>query len=119
MISHREAFEAEYNVYLCALRQLSASPKEQCELGSNYNVAWELKDEISRGPDLLENPTSTIAKDAINAVRALASSIESVPSSVLVAAEGFDSNIIAMNHPCWVPLRKAANELLTILASDA
>ena len=45
------------------MKILAESPEKQCELVGNYNVAWELKDEVSSGLYLIKNPVSVLTED--------------------------------------------------------
>lgn len=56
-MSEREAFEHAYHYFAQALEVLTSDPKTQCEKGGNYNVAWELKNDVS---DVVPHHTTRI-----------------------------------------------------------
>ena len=116
-ISKEEAFQTSYRAFINAVEILSQSPETQCNLLGNYNVAWELKDEIISGKYLYENPESNITEEQIFSIRQLVEEIRKIPESVLVEAKTKSKNLISMNHPCWKPLRKHAALLIRSLKS--
>jgi hypothetical protein len=83
----------------------------------NYNVAWELKDDLLRGAQLVNYPSSArLTPEQKRGILDLATALEGVPSTELPAGPDPMENLAAMSHPSWEPLRKRAIQLLTLLA---
>ena len=116
-IREREAFENGYYYFIQALEILAQDASAQCENSGNYNVAWELKDDVSAGAYLLNSPSSSrLTAEQKRGILDLISELESVPSTELPAGPNPQDNLAAMNHPSWKPLRKHASQLLKLLA---
>jgi hypothetical protein len=115
-IPEREAFENGFFYFCHALDILAAPPADQCELVGNYNVAWELKSDVSAGSYLLTSPSSarlsTAQREGITDIIA---ALESIPSDVLVSCSDSVGNLAAMSHESWSPLRAQASKLLILL----
>ena len=47
--SDEEEFHSAFRVFLNSVEMLASSPEEQCRLMGNYNVAWELKEDVKAG----------------------------------------------------------------------
>lgn len=115
-IRERGEFESCYYHFIEALQVLAQDAPTQCETMGNYNVAWELKDDLLRGTHLLNYPSSArLTSEQSSAIRALAAALEGVPSTNLPAGADPKDNLAAMNHPSWEPLRKRAAQLLVLL----
>ena len=41
-----EEFHSSFRIFLNAVEMLASPPEEQCRLMGNYNVAWELKEDV-------------------------------------------------------------------------
>jgi hypothetical protein len=116
LIRERDEFESGYYYFVRALAVLSKDAPAQCETMGNYNVAWELKDDVSRGAYLLNNPSSArLTPEQKRGILDLVAALESVPSN-LPAGPDPEDNLVAMTHPSWEPLRKQAALLLDVLA---
>lgn len=109
-----EEFHSSYRIFLNAIEMLSSSPEDQCELMGDYNVAWELKDDVSAGQYLIGRGFLTNSQEAW--VGALVGALGTVNSQVLPSGKGREVNLLAMTEPCWDPLRFIAKELLDHLA---
>jgi hypothetical protein len=103
-------FHSSYRVFLEAVRMLALPAADQCRMMGNYNVAWELKDDVAAGKYLVDRGYLDEAQEAW--VTALVGSLEAAPTLVLSAGAGFDANVVAMSKPCWEPLRFLAAEVL-------
>src|SRR5439155_23640835 len=89
----------------------------QCERMGNYNVAWELKADVSRGKQLLSySSSSRLNAEQKQGIQDLVSALESVPTTELPAGGKTEDNLAAMNHPSWKPLRTQAAHLVALLA---
>jgi hypothetical protein len=106
-------FHSGYRVFLQSVEMLSTSPEEQCELMGDYNVAWELKDDVLRGKYFVGRGYLTDEQEAW--VCALVGALEAVPAQVLPSGAGRETNLRAMQHSSWVPLRVIAHHALKAL----
>lgn len=111
-----DAFWNSYRVFAMALEFLSQKAEEQCALMGNYNVAWELNDDVSAGKYLLSSAPGRFTTEQAEGIRALAEALDSIPTDLLHTAEGHESNVEAMRHPVWSPLRQMAAALVATLA---
>lgn len=109
-----EEFHNSFRLYLSSVEMLAAPAEEQCELMGNFNVAWELKDEVQAGRFLVGRGHLTATQEAW--VQALAEALASINTQVLPAGASRESNLIAMNHPGWAPMRYLAKEVIKQLA---
>lgn len=117
-MSEEEAFAHAFFYFIKALKVLAADADEQCEYMSNYNVAWELKSDVSRSAGLLKLPGAReLTQDEKDGIAAMVAALSALPASLLVAATTEAANKKAMNDPCWIPVRVRAAELLSLLAA--
>lgn len=107
-------FLFSYRVFLDALSMLASSAEEQCQLMGDFNVAWELKDDVQAGKYLVGQGYLNSEQEAWHL--ALVGALEAVPVQVLPAGAGRNTNLIAMRHPSWIPLRTIATHVLEVLA---
>ncbi len=117
-ISEEESYQNSYYYFIEAVKILSAPPEKQCELIGNYNVAWELKDEVSAGLYLINNPASSLAEGQKYAIQQLITELNKISGSVLNYENTPKNNLTAMKNSVWAPLRKQAAMLLTTLESE-
>lgn len=115
LITDEEEFHSSFRVFLNAVEMLAASPEEQCQLMGNYNVAWELKEDVSTGKYLVGR--GFLSEEQESWVSALVAACGAVNTQVLPAGSGLEVNLLAMRHPGWEPLRFLANEVVIRLAS--
>ena len=114
-ITADESYAASYRVFWNAVSMLALDANGQCESMGNYNVAWELKDDVSAGRYLFNStacPLSSAQKQGIND---LIYSLQSVPCELLAQAISALENQKTMNHSCWAPLRVKAAQILQTL----
>jgi len=114
-ISEEEEFSNAYYYFLEALTILSGDVDTQCKAMGNFNVAWELKDDVCRGSYLLDMPKGKLSAEEKNGIIELIAALSRIPNSVLIAADTEVANKKAMNNPCWITLRKKAYKLIQIL----
>lgn len=119
-ISEEEWFEHEFFYFVEALDILELSAEDQCERMGNYNVAWELQEDVS-APILgmISSSFSYFTEAQSVALRRLADALKALPEEAIVV-EGLpttshEGSIAAMRHPSWAPLRTQARELLKLL----
>ncbi len=116
-ISEEEAFANAYHYFVEALKVLAADADTQCKRMSNYNVAWEIKDDVSRGVGLLRLPgAQRLTSEERDGITGLLTALKEIPASLLAAATTEAANKKVMSHPSWAPLRARAAELLNLLA---
>jgi hypothetical protein len=107
-LSEKEAIENELCYLGKALHTLSLGPKEQCEIMGNFNVAWELKSDVSRGLSIVESRCLDFSAAQETAMRQLIDLLNKVPNSVLAQATTPEENLRAMRHRSWNSPRKHA-----------
>jgi hypothetical protein len=108
-IADEEEFHSSFRLFFEALQMLSSSAEEQCSLMGNYNVAWELKDDVAAGRFLLNR--GYLSEQQESWVRALAFALSAVDAQILPAGPGIESNLAAMRSAAWEPLRFLAQEV--------
>jgi hypothetical protein len=116
-LSEAEEFANAYLYFIQALKVLASDVDTQCSTMSDYNVAWQLKDDVSRSAALLELPGAReLTQEGKDGISAMVAALKELPASLLVAAPTAAANRKAMNHPAWGPLRTRASTLLRLLA---
>lgn len=110
-------FSNAYHYFVEALKVLTADADTQCKRMGNYNVAWELKEDVSAGAYLLNLPGALLTQVEKDGIAAMVEALKGLPTSLLVSATTEAANKTAMNDPCWTPLRVRAAELLSLLAA--
>ncbi|MDF4004131.1 hypothetical protein P3W33_12075 [Luteibacter sp. PPL552] len=114
----------DYLNYLSQLRKTlevaSAAPSEQCEVMGSYNAPWELKTDAKDFIDsvlLLQRgrlDPATIQR--LNGFRRLV--LDLSDAAVVPEDESMTTLagcMVAFKHPAWIPVRRSASELLSIL----
>jgi hypothetical protein len=121
LATDEEEFHSSYRIFINAVDMLASSAEEQCALMGNYNVAWELKEDVSNGRYLLGR--GYLSESAEAWVASLVAALESVNTLVLPAGPGVEANLRAMQHARWAPLRffaaQVAQELSSFTAENA
>lgn len=115
-LSPEEQFANSYYYFVKALKILAAEADRQCALMGNFNVAWEIKHDVSAGLWLLNLP-SNLSQQERDGISGIVAALEQIPASVFEGGATATANRRAMKHPCWIPLRARASELLTLLSS--
>ncbi|WP_321922320.1 hypothetical protein [Burkholderia sp. BCC1998] len=116
-MSPEEAFANSYYHFVEALKILAADAEFQCDVMGNYNVAWELKHDVSAGSCMLTLTSGELTKQQRDGIAGIVAALDEIPDSVLEGGTTAAVNKRAMHHPCWIPLRARAAELLTLLSS--
>ncbi len=112
-----EEFHSSFRIYLNAIELLAASPEEQSRMMGNYNVAWELREDVQNGQYLLGR--GYLDETEEQWIAALAAALEPLKSLVLPSGPRVSANIQAMSHPAWEPRRFLAAEVLRRLSRAA
>lgn len=114
-ITDKEAFEASYETYLFALRALASEPAAACAAYGHYNVARELRDDVSAGKYLVSSPACTFAPSQVALIMELATALATLPSEVVLPVEDAEESLRLMRHPAWDPVRALARVLIGAL----
>lgn len=117
LATDEEEFHSSFRIFLNAIELLASSAEEQCRLMGNYNVAWELKQDVQAGKFLVGRGYLTPNDEAW--VKALIAALDPIDTQVLPSGSGAEANIMAMSHPSWAPARYLAAEVLRSLAASA
>lgn len=117
LATDEEEFHSSFRIFLNAIELLASSAEEQCRLMGNYNVAWELKQDVQAGKFLVGRGYLTPNDEAW--VKALVAALDPIDTQVLPSGSGAEANIMAMSHPSWAPARYLAAEVLRSLAASA
>lgn len=108
--------EARHNAYFYfieAVATLAAEPATQCERMGDYNVAWEIKDDVLAGRYLAQ--WDLLRPQQRDAILSLAKALDCLPADALDGGRGREVNLRAMRNVAWLPLRTQATEALAIL----
>jgi len=114
-LSEKEAFANAYYYFVRALEVLAADAATQCDSMGNFNVAWEIKDDVVRGAGVINMPNNGLSLEEKGAIAGIVAALNKLPSSVFVTATTRTDNMIAMKHPDWITIRNAASNLLRLL----
>ncbi len=112
-ISEEEFFHYAYRSFINATETLTADPLTQCQWMGDYNVAWEVKHDVSAGQSLLGQGELTPEQE--EEISNLVSALQTIPTEILDSGVGRESNLIAMSHPSWHPIRAQAASVLKVL----
>jgi len=115
-----EEFENTFLSFVEALKVLSFDAEEQCEVMGNYNVPWEIQDDVLRGcHSVARSPSSYLTPEQTQKVEELAGQLQALPVEAVAPMNVMTDNnmgsIICMRHEAWNPLRQNATELLRLL----
>lgn len=101
------------------LEVLIENAQKQCEIMDNFNVAWELRDDASRGARAVLNLAGgKLSDDQRAGIQRLLTDIDTMPDSVLDVLNVKDEHLRAMNSPYWAPVRVDAKELISLLEPE-
>ena len=112
-----EEFHSSFRVFLHAVEMLAAAPEEQCRMMGNFNVAWELKEDVKAGKFLAGQGYLTPLEEAW--VQSLVAALDPINTQVLPSSTDAKANLEAMSHPAWQPVRYLAAEVLLQLSTSA
>ncbi len=115
-IPAEELFHNYYHYFLQSLARLAESAEDQCASGNNFNVAWELQDDLLRDASgVLIYQGSGLSAEQRADIVTLVEELKALPTSVLSGSRNAAGSLRDMNHPCWSPLRGAASALIKTL----
>ena len=109
-ITDEEAFHNSYYYYVEALGILADTAENQCQRVGDYNVAWELKDDVAAGKYLVSRGHLSASQEAW--VGALSAALEAVNTNALPSGPGRETNLQAMANVSWEPIRFLAAEVI-------
>lgn len=119
-LTAEESFEHQLRCLLQWLSVMTMEPIELCDTWGNYNVAWELVDDLKGdGAAVTSAHCSYLTKSQRQDVLNFLYSLTLIPEDILVGATTVAANIQAMSHPCWIPYKKSAAALILSLESAA
>lgn len=119
-ITLAESFEYSLQNFLQWLDVMTLEPIELCNAWGNYNVAWELVADLKTdGNAAISSPCSYLNPQQEQAIKSFLASLGNIPNSVLFTATSIVANQEAMSHPCWLPLKASASDLLKALEPAA
>jgi hypothetical protein len=118
ILEEEEYANAYYHFYK-TLVTLTEDAEKQCEEMDNFNVAWEIRDDASRGVFAVLNlPGGKLSKEQRKSLEQLLTDITAIPDVVVNVSNFRKKHISAMSDPCWVPIRMHAKELVFLLESE-
>ena len=119
-ITDKEAYEHCMFNLLQWLHVMTLQPVELCNAWGNYNVAWELVNDLKTdGNCTITMPCSSLTGGQKKMVEDFLDSLNKIPKALLVSATSVSANQEAMSHPCWLPYRESAAALLLELEAVA
>lgn len=118
-LSDEEVYANAYFYFVKALSVLAEDAESQCKKMGYFNVAWELREDVSRGARaILDHPNRNLSEEQREAIRQLLADLANIPDNVFRAANSKDQHIRAMSQPCWIPVRTRSKELILLLSSE-
>ncbi|SFU47955.1 hypothetical protein SAMN04489707_1005121 [Paenacidovorax caeni] len=114
-IEEDSALQSSMRVFIDAVEMLAMPAAEQCQAMGDYNVAWELKDDVVAGRYLLGRGCFTAEQEAW--IRALIAALAAVDVQSLPAGPGRAANLAALDQACWEPMRFLAREVVRRIAT--
>jgi len=110
-----DEYPTAYGTFRSAVEMLGLDPLDQCQAMGNYNVAWELKDDVSAGSFILASPNCSLNAAQRKVVEELIEVLKKIPDDLLREAKSEADNLEAMNHPAWMPIRAKAAQAFELL----
>jgi hypothetical protein len=118
-ISREDEYANAYFYFIKSLKILAEDANAQCEAMDYFNVAWELKEDTSRGAAAVLNLCSShISREQREAILRILEELASLPKDVLNVANVRMEHIRTMQHPAWKLIRAHAKDLLCLLGPE-
>ena len=111
----RDFYENSYYYFIRKLEVLAASPQDACELLGHFNVAFETKFDLEGADYIFNYACCSLSIEQREAILELLESLKTIPPSILEYTRAPSVSLRNMNHPCWIPLREKAQNLLKLL----
>ncbi len=114
-----DAYANNYHYFQKSLVVLGQDAEAQCQAMDHFNVAWEIRDEItSNGYAVLNTADTQLSEQQKDGIKRLLENVGSIPDSVINVPNSKAAHLQAMNDPCWVPLRSQAKQLISVLSTE-
>jgi hypothetical protein len=114
-ISEEEFFHNVYHHFHRNLYILEKDCAAQCNMAGNFNVAWELQNDLLRDAfDVLNYSGNGLNGEQRGLIAKLMADLEAIPKSVMSGDRTAEGSKRDMSHPCWTPLREQASKLLKV-----
>ena len=114
-----DAYANAYFYFAQAINVGSRDPLKQCEAMGWYNVAWELRDDASRGAEaVLKLAGRRLSNSQKTSINHFLLRLSALPDSVVMIDNTRAEHLRAMGSPFWASLRSDAMKLKDILASE-
>jgi hypothetical protein len=118
-ISREEEYANAYFYFIKSLKILAEDADSQCKSMGYFNVAWELKEDTSRGATAVLNLHSRhLATEQVEAILRILEELSSLPKEVFNVANVRTEHIRALQHPAWDVIRTRAKNLLYLLGPE-
>ena len=118
-ISPDEEYANVYYYFIKSLKILAQEADSQCKSMDYFNVAWELKDDVSRGATAVLNLHSGhLSEEQTKIILRTLEDLASIPKEVLNVANVRMEQIRAMKHPAWDIIRTHAKDILRLLGPE-
>lgn len=108
VLSRDELFTNAVFYFVQALEIAARSAADQCEYFDDYNVAWELRDELSNVNFLINEFREKFTDDELVKLNEIRKALEAIPDSVMAEAKTREENLLALENPVWGPIRTQA-----------
>jgi len=114
-----DAYANSYHYFQRSLAILSQDAEEQCLAMGNFNVAWEIKDDvISNGYAVLSTMSTQLSDQQQKQVKQLLENASAIPDYVVNVPNTKEGHLKAMTDPHWTPLRAQAKQLIAVLSAE-
>jgi hypothetical protein len=110
VLSEEDSIRNSCHYFIEAVRVLALAPDKQCEKYGNFNVAWELKDDVLAGRYLLGRKFLSPSQEAV--IARILDALDAVDVRSLPGGVGREQNRKAMANPSWEPARELARRAL-------
>lgn len=114
-----DAFDNGLHYLRKALENLAKPPSEQCDVMGDYNVAWELRDDVLSHIRLLEVTDCQLNEEQGQGIFRVGNMLRALDPKLLALANTRAANIAAMTDTSWAPIRREAAALLLLLPSSS
>jgi len=113
--SPEEAWGLGWASFMSALSILAQEAPEQCRVMGNYNVPWELKDDVLSGEYLLNSPISRVSDAQRVLLGDLFRELRALPADALAQPNTTEGNLRGMSHVAWANLRVRAKQAVAAM----
>ena len=113
-----DAFDNGLHYLRIALENLARPPGEQYDAMGDYNVAWELRDDLLSHISLLEVAEGQLTEEQGQGIFRIGNLLRALDPKLLKSANTRSANIAAMSDARWTAIREEASALLLLLPSS-